>query len=58
MPTVKVKYKYRPNSKIKSHVNSSTLVSYQRTPPTESAVLAEIRKHHPKYEDIIILEIK
>jgi hypothetical protein len=57
MPSVHVKYKYK-NTPSSGHSTTSGTVTVSKNPPTESEVLAALRKAHPKYEDIIILEIK
>lgn len=56
MPTAIVKYKYGPLGK-KADVTSSTSVQVSRKPPTESEVMAALKKLYPTRE-IIILEIK
>lgn len=56
MPSVSVKYKYAPQGK-KPSTTSSTSVTVSRKPPTESEVMAELKRLHPNWE-IIILEIK
>lgn len=57
MPSVHVKFKYK-NTPTSGYSNTSGTVTVSKTPPTESEVLAALKKAHPKYEDIIILEIK
>jgi len=56
MPNVSVKYKYGPAGK-KADVLTSTSVSVSRKPPTESEVMAALKKTYPNRE-IVIIEIK
>lgn len=56
MPTVTVKYKYGHLGK-KADVTSVTSVQVTRKPPTESEVMAVLKKLYPTRE-IIILEIR
>ena len=56
MPQVKVEYKYTSGSM--THYSTRSGLSVSRKPPTESEVLAKLKKDHPKYEDIIILKIE
>jgi hypothetical protein len=57
MSSVHVKYKYK-NTPSSGHSTTSGTVTVSKIPPTESEVLAALKKAHPKYEDIIILEFK
>ena len=57
MPAVMVKYKCKdnPSSGVSSHNESVTVT---KKPPSESEVLAALKKKRPKGLDFVILEIK
>ena len=57
MPTAHVKYKFKstPTSGWSQMTNP---IQVTKSPPTESEVLAALRKKHPKSPDFVILEIK
>lgn len=53
MATVKVTYKYSDMGKTPS-MTSNCRVNVSSSKPTESEVLAELRKSHPKTEFLIL----
>lgn len=57
MPTAHVKYKLKatPTSGWSQYTNP---IQVTKSPPTESEVLAVLRKKHQKSSDFVILEIK
>ena len=57
MPSVHVKYKHKTTSS-NSCQSGSTSVTVSSKTPTESEVLAALKKSHPTWTDIVILEIK
>ena len=56
MPIVSVKFKYGPLGK-SANISANQQIQVSKKPPTESEVLAALRKAHPKRE-IVILEVK
>lgn len=56
MPSVTVKFKYSSSGGT-PNVNATKSVVVSRKPPTESEVMAELKKANPKW-NIVIVEIK
>lgn len=56
MPSVHVKYKHKSES-CKTFNNGAGSVTVSSKTPTESEVLAALKKKHPNWTDIVILEI-
>lgn len=57
MPTVHVRYKYTTEKSSMQIIQSCGVTVSSKT-PTESEVIAALRKSHLSYKDIIVLEIK
>jgi hypothetical protein len=55
MPQVNVKYKYKSSNGSGSTTN---YVTVSKNPPSESEILAELKKKHPTWSDFVIIEIK
>ncbi len=56
MPSVTVKFKYSSSGGT-PNVNATKSVVVSRKPPTESEVMAQLKKANPKW-NIVIVEIK
>jgi hypothetical protein len=56
MPSVNVKYKYSSSGGV-PNISGATAVVVSKKPPTESEVMAALKKKNPKWS-FVILEIK
>ena len=56
MPSVTVKFKYSSTGGV-PNINGTKAVIVSRKPPTESEVMAALKKQNPKWS-FVILEIK